>query len=220
MNNKMKKSIAAFITGAFLLGGLAAPLVASAAQSNLSKPAVHQRKMDPEKVAQRLADNFGVNKAEIEKYQANGTSMKDIAHAAFLSYASGKSFAQVMDCKTADKSWKQVTAELGINQESIKTAKDQLQAKRLHDKLGIDSSEALSLLQQGYSQKTVAAASLLAKHSGKPASEVLALKTKDNSWRDVAKTLNINEDALKADLKKLRSSVPHGKWKQFKAEKE
>jgi len=210
MNQKTKKTIAALVAGAFLLGGVAAPLLASAASSNAKQHAgYHQRQADPDKVAQKIADTFGVDKTAILNYHASGASFKDLHHAAFLSYASGKSLEQVMPLKNETNSWRDVASTLGVSKEQAKSAHQTLQANLLHDKLQLDTDKTLSLLQQGYKGRDIAVASLLAQDADKSVEAVLAMKKINNTWRAVATDLGISDETMKADMQKLHNAFPH-----------
>ncbi len=71
-------------------------------------------------------------------------------------------------------------------------------AARVSETYGVSQDTVLARLNGGASAKDVNAAAFLAKASGKTFDEVLDLKKSDNTWKDVAKTLGVNKDQVKA----------------------
>jgi len=79
-------------------------------------------------------------------------------------------------------------------------------ASRLSETYGIDKSAVLKYLNDGVPMRNLNRAAFLAQASGKSLDDVLALKTADNSWKDVAKTLNITKEQFKATRNTLLSN--------------
>ncbi len=71
-------------------------------------------------------------------------------------------------------------------------------AARLAETYGISQDTVLARLNSGTGAKDVHAAAFLAKASGKTFDEVLDLKKSDNTWKDVAKTLGVTREQMKA----------------------
>ena len=71
-------------------------------------------------------------------------------------------------------------------------------AARLADVYGIDQAAVQARLQSGSSLRDVNRAAFLAKASGKSFDEVLALKKSDNTWKDVANSLGVTREQMKA----------------------
>ncbi|CUH96452.1 hypothetical protein P22_2542 [Propionispora sp. 2/2-37] len=205
-----RKSIAAFVIGTFMLAGAAAsPLLVQAAEAAKDRPVRQQQKMDPDQVAQHIADKFNISKDTVLKYQQAGYDTRDIVTAAFFGQLSGKPFEEVIKLKTNSNTWKDVQQTLGITTEQIKTAHINMFAGQINAKTGLDTATATTLLNQGYHPRDIAVAAQLAKNTGKNIQDVLDLKKINNTWKDVADSLGVSQDTLKQDMQEIRGLFPH-----------
>lgn len=71
-------------------------------------------------------------------------------------------------------------------------------AQRLSDVFNIDTATILKYNADGMSFKDIRRAAFLASASNKSLEEVMSLKTSDNKWKDVASTLGITKEQMKA----------------------
>ncbi|WP_425059749.1 hypothetical protein SCACP_03510 [Sporomusa carbonis] len=78
-------------------------------------------------------------------------------------------------------------------------------AKRLAAAFELDEALVLKYQKEGKSLKDISRAALLAKASGKSFESVLALKTDNNTWKDVANTLGVDKEKAKATRQELAS---------------
>ena len=208
-----QKPLIGLMAGAVFLGGAMAPYIVQAAQKTDTSPQTETRqqqrqqqppKMDMDKVAQNIADTFGVNKDEVASYMKNNQGdFRDIFRGAMLSKVSGKSFSDIMAMKTSSNKWQDVEKSLGITHEQMRQAQDDMVAVQLEQKASIAKDTTKSLMQQGYHPDDIAAAGILAQKSGKTINDVLAMKKINNSWKDVAKSLNIDEKTFKESMKDI-----------------
>ncbi|MBP2642562.1 MAG: hypothetical protein H6Q67_449 [Firmicutes bacterium] len=83
----------------------------------------------------------------------------------------------------------------GVHQRHFNSEK---MAQNLTDTFGVNKEEVLIYQQQGIKMKDLFRASFLAKASGRNLKEVMAAKTYDNSWKDVATSLGISRETMKA----------------------
>ena len=212
-----KKTTAGLLAGAMLLTGAMSAGIVQAAEndsSTSSEPSTqHQRRhmqrpqINTEKMAQEIADTFGVSKDEVQSYQKeNKNDFRDVFHAALLAKTSGKSFADVVGMKTSQNSWKDVASSLGISQEQIKNAQDDLMVTRIEKNTGLSQSTSKALLKDGYQPRDITAAAMLAKESGKDVQDILSMRKLNNSWKDVAKALNISDETLQKDMKNMHEN--------------
>jgi uncharacterized SAM-binding protein YcdF (DUF218 family) len=201
-----KKTVAAFVLGAFLITGVAVPFIAQAAQPEKTRPAMEQRKLDPDKAAQRLSETYGISKDTILTRINEGAGIRDINRAAFLAKASGKTFDEVLALKKSDNTWKDVAKTLNVTKEQTKATFNALAADRLNAKLGFDRDTVLGLINKGYKVRDIAVAGLLAENTDKTPASVLELKKINNTWRDVAHTLGVSDETFKQDMQKLRQA--------------
>lgn len=71
-------------------------------------------------------------------------------------------------------------------------------AKRISNTFGIDQSTILNYNNNGMSFKDIGKAAFLAKAGGKSIDSVISKKTADNNWKDVAQSLGITKEQIKA----------------------
>ena len=209
MNILTKKSILGLTAGVVMLAGSVSPLAVQAVAENdwaCQTPAMHQRHFDPEKIAQRIADTYAVNKDDVLKYCNDGIRFKELFKAAFLAKASNKSLKEVMEVKTYDNTWQDVAQSFGVTREQMKATRNDIAATRLENKLQISKQTSLALLQQGYRAHDIAVANALSNNTNKPISDVLAMKKINNTWHDVASDLGVDDNTLKKDMENLRTA--------------
>jgi hypothetical protein len=211
-----RQAIAAMVAGTFMIAAAATPFIVQAAETN-STPMKEQQmehkdwhqKMSPAKIAQHLADTFGIDQATILQYFVQGTSFKDISRAAFLAKASGKSFVDVISLKTSDNNWKDIATTLGITKEQMQATRQDMIATGLNKKIGLDKETTLNLLHDGYQAHDIGMAAELGKNTDKALTDVLALKKINNTWFDVATTLGVDKETFKSDTKEIGFGFGH-----------
>jgi predicted acetyltransferase len=204
-----KKTIATFVAGTFLIVGAVSPFIVQASTSDDKCATTRHHQVSPEKNASRIAETFGISQADILKYQAQGMNFREINHAAFLAKVSNKTLDEVIAVKTTDNTWKDVAAALGITKEQMKATRQDMTATRLNKQLGMDKQVTINLLQQGYHARDIATANELAKNTGKSIEDVLSMKKINNSWRDVANQLGVDDNTFKQDRQELQQAFPH-----------
>jgi hypothetical protein len=208
-----KKILAGMVAGAILAGtgfGFLGQAQAAADQGTNQQGKVAQHKlrgpqdgqppmmnMNSADVAKRIHDTFGVNEAEVKAALDAKRNFHDVGQAAMLAKISGKSFKDVLAMKTDSKHWKDVGKELGITADQVKNQMDILSAERMAKRGDITKEKALSLLKAGYRPHDVGMAAKLAKLSKKDVQAVLDMKKINNTWRDVAKKLGVDESKLR-----------------------
>lgn len=206
-----KKSIIGLLAGVVVLAAAVSPFIVQAAADNnqSDRPAMHQRHFDPDKIAQRIADTYGVDKQEILNYNKEGIKFKDLSRASLLAKASGKTLKEVMTAKTYDNTWKDVANSLGLTQEQIKATRHDIAAARLEKQVNIPKQTAFDLMQQGYRTHDIVVANALSKNTGKSITDILALKKINNTWHDVANNLGVDDSTFKQDMKDIKAAFPH-----------
>jgi len=164
-----------------------------------------ERQFDADKMATELSAAFDVSKDEVLAAINDKKDMRDIGHAAVLAKASGKSFADVLAMRADGKNWRAVTESLGLSREDIRKAHDNAAATVLESKVGVERATASRLLADGYRVQDVSMAGILAKESGKDIDTVLSMRKINNTWRDVAASLGISEDAMRSAMRDVMS---------------
>ena len=203
------KVIAGLLAGTMLTAGAigfsfaqAAPAAerTTAEAEGMSCPPGHM-KLDAAQAAEKLADTFGLDKAEIlSALQDKQISFHDAGRAAMLAKASGKPFAEVAAMKTSAVHWPEIEKKLGVSREKVKAVMDELLAARLEKQAGIAPTVTAALLQNGYRPWDIEAAGVLSRLSGKDIQWVLDQKKISNTWNEVAKSLGIEEKALRGAI--------------------
>jgi cell division protein YceG involved in septum cleavage len=211
-----RQTIAAMVAGAFMIAAATTPFIVQAAETDAAPMKQHQmeqknwhQKMSPTEIAQHLADTFGIDQATVLQYYVQGTSFRDIGHAAFLAKASNKSFTDILALKTSDNNWKDVVTTLGITKEQMKATRQDMIATGLNKKIGLDKETALNLLHDGYQPHDIGMAAELSKNTDKTLTDVLALKKINNTWSDVATSLGVDNETFKKDMKEIGFGFGH-----------
>ncbi|HEY3426686.1 MAG TPA: hypothetical protein VGL27_17965 [Negativicutes bacterium] len=209
MNALTKKRIMGLVAGGVLLASTISPFVAQAAvQCDFYPTMMRHHQLDPDKVAQHIADTFDVNKDVVLTYEKQGVRFKDLYKASFLAKASGKSLKEVLQTKTLDNTWQDVAISLGVTKEEIRATHQDIEATKLEKKLNITKQTSLDLLQQGYLSRDIAIANELSKNTSKPISDILTMRKINNTWYDVAQLLDVDQDTFKQDMKDLSVVFP------------
>jgi hypothetical protein len=209
MKQFTKKNILALTAGAFILAGATSPFIAHASELHpFNRPAWGYHQVAPDKIAQNIAETFGVNKNEVLAYEKKGVHFRDLMKAAFIAKAGETSFDKVMQAKTFTNSWRDVAKSLGVTREKMRAAHQDVLAARMQEKLDISKQVSLNLLQQGYHLQDIAVASELAQNTGNPTNDILAMKKINNTWYTVAESLGVSKPAFRQDMKKLHTAFP------------
>ena len=141
-------------------------------------------------------------------YLNAGSSYRDVAAASFFALAGNKSLEDVMSRKTVANTWREVARLMGLTPKQLKSAYREIVVEQLDKKLGFDRSITALLLEEGYIPYDIAVAGLFARDCGRTTEEVLVLKQINNTWWDVARSLEIPPSAIRADVRLLRESFP------------
>jgi hypothetical protein len=84
-------------------------------------------------------------------------------------------------------------------------------AQRLSDVFGIDKASILKYNTNGMSFRDISKAAFFANASGKSLANVISHKTPDNKWKDVAATLGITKEQMKATRHNMAANSLHKK---------
>lgn len=76
-------------------------------------------------------------------------------------------------------------------------------ARHIHEQFGVDESEVRAALMEHRDFHDVGQAAMLAKISGKSFSDVLALKTEDNDWKDVETQLGVTREQIRNEMNEM-----------------
>lgn len=209
-----KKALVAALAGAFLATGIFAAQLApvaygaeaerDSAQYRLAGPRF-ERTWSADEEAQRIADEFGLDRQQLLDYNTQGWHFRDLHRAAFIAYAGQKPLSDVLNAKTASNRWYDVERALGVTPEQCDDARDRLFSRYLASGLQANEKDIQSFLKDGYHPRDIAIAYTLAEKAGKSAKSVLGMKKINNYWSDVAEALGISE----ADYRQSRFDADH-----------
>lgn len=212
-----KKMLAGLVAGAMLMTG-SAILVNNAYAADSSQPPAFSQDQNQNRpprfnlndAAARLAQECNVDASQIVSYCNDGGDFREAMHAAHLAKLSGKSFNTVVNAKTDSNNWQQVAESLGVTQEMMDQDRRDFMAQRIADMGNVSQDDAKRLLDNGYDGRDIEMAGALAKASSKNIDDVLGMKKLNNSWRDVATELGIDDSTLQS----LRPAPPEGQPNQ------
>lgn len=198
-----KKTIIAVLLSGFVLANAAALPVTQASPANGGPP-----ECQPDKMIQRMVDDWGVEKTDVDKYLQQGVNPHDLMHAALVAKAGNKSLPEVLSLKTLANTWSDVEQSWGITKQQIRALRDDMLAVKMAKDLSIPKETVVDLLQAGYIPPDIEMASVLAKSTQKPVTDILSLKKINNNWSDVAQSLGVDPETFRQNLEKHHSPMP------------
>jgi hypothetical protein len=80
-------------------------------------------------------------------------------------------------------------------------------AEDISSMFGVDKAQVASALQEKKDLHDIGHAAMLAKVSGKSFSDILAMKTDQNKWQEVEKTLGVTKDQIAAEKEDMMSTA-------------
>ncbi|MBP2651595.1 MAG: hypothetical protein H6Q74_2420 [Firmicutes bacterium] len=199
-----KKTLVAMMVATVVSVGVAIPYIGQAAQKSGGAPP----EGGPDKMIQEMAQEFGLNQDEVAKYMHQRIDPREMMHAATLTKISGKSLTEVLSMKTLANTWEDVEKTLGVTKDQVKAFMEEARTTKLAAKLSLSKDSVAELLKNGYHPQDIGIAAVLAKDTQKSVAEVLSMKAINNDWRDVAKTLGVDENTFKQDIDKLHEGMP------------
>jgi plasmid maintenance system antidote protein VapI len=219
-NNK-KKTIVLALAGAFAITGIGTTYLNQTAFAATTDTAQQDQgqmlgehkgtpKVMTDEMAQQFATTFNIDKKVLLNYQTKGYTIRDFNQAALIASAGNKSFTDVMNAKTATNSWKDVMDSFSITNEQLQQAAQGFMSKQIATMLQIDESTVTGLLKDGYQPTDIVMASVLSKQASKTIPDVLNMKKINNTWKDVATSLGIDETTFNQCMTDLKSKMPKG----------
>lgn len=193
------------------------------------------------RVTEKVASYLGMKKEDVEAVmKEKGLRVHQIAVAAVIAKKSNQPLSQVAATIKQKKNWKEVVQAYRVEPKEVWKELHRLfphlNAKMhflknhpallfqaLASYLGREPEEIREALYHSRVHPEGAMhAAVLAKASGKRLEEVLALKTEKRTWKEVASALQVSQDQVKEERKKLQQQFRQElkKWReQFKKDK-
>lgn len=197
MDSLKKKMIAGMLAGAILTAGGVGLLStqSEAAHSYMTTQSQGPREMcpiDAATMAQHIAEQFKVDKSQVQSAIEEKTDFRDIGQAAMLAKISGKSFADVIAMKTDANDWSEIGKKLGVTYEQVLAERDDMTAERISRQGHVAKDTVVALLKEGYHPQDIDMAGQLGKAADKDVRQVLSYKKINNTWSDVAQQLGVD----------------------------
>jgi hypothetical protein len=204
------------------------------------KKAAEQNGKLEEKFEEKIAAYLGMDKAETERIlKQEMVPPRQAVVAAVIAKKKGVPLQQVITVIKSKKSWKEVLDAYGLQPKEVRQELHRLfpgldgklhflknhpavMLEVLAEYLGRKPEEIRNALYHSrvHPQGAVVAA-VLSKASGKSYEEVLALKAEKKTWEETAKALQVSEEKVKQERKKLKELFRRNvkEWRsQFKGE--
>ena len=162
-----------------------------------------QHKFDHKVAAEKMAKTFGLDAKEIKDAFDAKRDFRDVMHAAVVAKASHQPFSLVIRRKTAENSWRDVEAAMRVSPEMMKAVKTDIMTDRMAEKLSMEKKQVKELLDDGYQPKDIYRASVIARLSDGNVKQILKEKKINNTWKDVAKAHNVDDEALRKEMRTL-----------------
>ncbi|MDN4595356.1 hypothetical protein [Polycladomyces subterraneus] len=178
-------------------------------------------KKDNQVLAQQVAQYLGISVTEVQSLLDRGTRPRQLVPAAVIAKLSGQKIETVLATKKG-KTWVQVAQSFHVDRQAFRRElsrvlpKDRLIRLFLQRHPGValqtvasylgKDPQQLSQLIQRYQLKPrdVIKAAVLAKASGKDITQVVAMKTSQKQWRDVAVSLGLKREDVRDEVQQLK----------------
>lgn len=196
MNSIRKKIMASLLAGTFLLSVSAEIPLAEAADSGNAPQAEAQKlsKADLDAIAKDIAEQYGVDQAEVREALAKGKLFDDIYYAAMLAKVSGKSFKTVFAMK---QDWFDVMQKLNITADRWRDVMKDMVVEDIALRSSLGKETVRKLMDEHYHPRDIRIAGRLADASKKDVHEVLGMKTINKRWIDVANELKVDPGIIR-----------------------
>lgn len=197
----LKKTIALTLAGAFIAAGAAQlpPETAFAATATQQVRQYHHNyNYDNDAILQDMQDCFGIKKKVLTEYQAKGWRIPELHQAAFIAQIAKVPIADVLNAKAQNKTWNEITESYGITRDQYFSARRDFRNNLLAKNLNMRETEVKSLITKGYHPRDIAMAHALAQKANTSVDAALGHKKINNTWRDVATTLGLSDEAYES----------------------
>lgn len=189
-------------------------------------------KKNKQVLVQKVAQYLGISVTEVQSLLDHGTPARQLMPAAVIAKLSGQKIESVLAAKKG-KTWSQVAQTFHVDRQAFRREmmrvipKDRM-IRRFwahHPKaalqtvasyLGTDPQQLSQLIKRYQLQpRDVVKAAVLAKASGKDIAQVVAMKTSQNTWRDVAQSLGLKREDVREEAQHLKKLFRE-EWKQWR----
>ncbi|MBN2908957.1 hypothetical protein JQC72_05390 [Polycladomyces sp. WAk] len=178
-------------------------------------------KKDKQALVQRVARYLGVSVTEIQSLTERGIQPRQLVPAAVIAKLSRQKIETVLAAKKG-KTWGQVAQSFHVDRQAFRRELSRVLPKhrllrlfiQRHPEvalqtvsayLGKDPLQLAQLIRQSQLKpRDVIKAAVLAKASGKDIAQVVAMKTSQNTWRDVAQSLGLKREDVRDEARQLK----------------
>lgn len=175
-------------------------------------------------LAERIAEYLGMSGDEVEALMDGGVERGDLIPAAAIAKLSNRDLQTVLKAKTERKTWHSVAEGLGVDAGEFRREVRQLLPagkgkavwlehdpevvlKSIAEYLAMDEKKLAEMInKEKVRPREWLKAAVLSKLSGKPLSNVIAMKKK-GSWLEVANTLGVSREEVRTEMHRLKRIV-------------
>lgn len=146
---------------------------------------------------QDFSEYIGISKQDLMQYYNEGWHMRDIHQGAFLSYASQKSLAEIMQLHE-QMPWRRVVYTLGLTPNDLMAAQNELEANFLAEKLDVNKTVITFLVNRMYNPDEIIHGIIFAEYvSDKSPADIIELHNPPTmDWQKLANQIGITDTQL------------------------
>jgi hypothetical protein len=178
-------------------------------------------KKDKQLLVQQVAQYLGISVTEVQSLIDSGTLPRQLVPAAVIAKLSGQKIETVLAAKKG-KTWGQVAQSFHVDRQAFRRELSRILPKdrlirlflQRHPEVALQTvasylgkdPQQLSQLIQRYQLKPrdVVKAAVLSKASGKDIAQVVAMKTSQKQWSDVAASLGLKREDVRDEVQQLK----------------
>ncbi|MDO4177929.1 MAG: hypothetical protein Q4D21_01960 [Phascolarctobacterium sp.] len=148
---------------------------------------------DRETAIARLEFDFGYRAEAIAAYMDAGNSYLELKNCMLHAYAAKVPLEKIIEMRKL-YGWAKINYQLGLSAQDLWEANIEHQADRMEKFMGLDRKIVIEWMHKGYGVHQVKRASFIARHIDMPLKDILALKTRQIKWPEVAVSLGLRPE--------------------------
>ena len=144
----------------------------------------------------RLSYDFDCEAEIIAKLMDEGNTYLELKNCLLHAYAAKVSLSEIIELRKL-YGWAMINYKLGLSAQDLWEANIQHQADRMEKFMQLDRKIVIEWMHKGYGVHQIKRASFIARHIDKPLAEILALKTRQIKWPEVAESLGLSPESCR-----------------------
>ncbi|MCR5175812.1 MAG: hypothetical protein K6C05_03065 [Anaerovibrio sp.] len=214
-----KNGILKVLSGIMLMGALSFSAVLCSASNQAIQPGavanpvdtnrqlmiVPRRWPDRHELVAEISKSYGISYSSLLAFCDGGGALEDACRVAYMAMLANKTFDGVVALKNDANTWLDVFREIGISENVLREHRKQVAVNVIGKRYGLDKKVISLLIDQKYKMADIVQAGRLAKAIKVDVRRILAMKTINNSWKDIEGQLLGD----KIDLAQCGSGTPN-----------